>query len=147
MASSRETERFYTEVAHHAATRGTLVLTTLRVDGHLAAFDLGVEQGDILYSLKVAYDHAYRKGSPGIVVTHEAVRQAFGSDCSRYDWLGSDEPWKDLWTDDHVERARLLLLAPTLVGRMTSFAIANGHLLPDPLVAQGKAVARRVLRR
>lgn len=141
MPSRLAFERFYTDVALRAAANGRLVLTAMRVDGRLVAFNLALQQSDSSYGLRLAFDKDYRRGSAGIVLMHEVVRRAFESRCTVYDWLGGAEPCKEVWTDGYSERSRLLFVVPTPLGDLTRIAIVHGQHLPDPVVARGKKVA------
>ena len=71
--------------------------------------------------------------------------EAFDSGCACHDPLGGNEHRRARWTDGYIERFRLLLLAPNPLGHLTRAAIVNVERLPEPVVARGKDLARRVL--
>jgi hypothetical protein len=95
--------RFYTEVGHWAAEQGWLQLAFLRLNGRTLAFDYCLEYNNIHYMLKIGYDPAYGKFSPGKVLRHLMLARAFSEGISIYELLGAFEPWKQKWTDVYYE--------------------------------------------
>jgi CelD/BcsL family acetyltransferase involved in cellulose biosynthesis len=131
-----DTRRFYTELASWAAERGFLRLAFLRVDDRPAAFDLSLEDRGVHYMLKSSYDPAFARGAPGLVLRAEMLARAFGQGLKRYEFLGQDEPWKLLWTDECRD-----------VAVVHAFAGATGalewaaHAYGRPAAERGLAVA------
>ena len=53
----------------------------------------------------VHYDERFARCSPGIQLTHATIRYAFDRGLRSYEFLGSDEPWLQVWrpaTRDHT---------------------------------------------
>jgi CelD/BcsL family acetyltransferase involved in cellulose biosynthesis len=100
-ALARDANRgpFYRRYAEAASEKGILRLSFLRVDGQAAAMQLAVESGQGLWILKIGYDERFARGSPGILLTMEALRHAAERGLRTYEFLGTVEPWIRLWTD------------------------------------------------
>jgi CelD/BcsL family acetyltransferase involved in cellulose biosynthesis len=94
---------FYTEVAHYATELGWLKLAFLRLDGRTLAFDYCLERNKIHYMLKIGYDPAYGKFSPGKVLRYLMLARAFSEGITTYELLGGFEPWKLRWTNAYYE--------------------------------------------
>jgi CelD/BcsL family acetyltransferase involved in cellulose biosynthesis len=118
IASNPAAASFYTAIAHWAAERGWLRLVFLRVDGAAIAFRFDLVVDHTYYHVKGGYDPAYARFSPGLILQHETVRQAFETGLSRYEFLGADEPYKLNWTKTRRERHAIRAFAPTLRGRL-----------------------------
>ncbi|NNC37990.1 MAG: GNAT family N-acetyltransferase [Acidimicrobiales bacterium] len=60
-------------------------LSTLYVDGQLAAAEFNLRSGPLLHGWLVGFDMAFGKYSPGLILTHEIIRHMQANDLSRYD--------------------------------------------------------------
>jgi CelD/BcsL family acetyltransferase involved in cellulose biosynthesis len=127
IASRPQTRRFYTDVAHWAASAGWLRLAFLRLDGRPLAFQLDLEAEDTYYSLKIGYDPAYERFSPGKLLTHTMVSRAMSKGLASYELLGADEPWKHRWTDTSRERVALRAFASSPTGYLAWSAFVHGR--------------------
>lgn len=136
IASDEATSRFYTRVAEWAAGRGWLRLALLRVDGHAIAFQLDLEVARTYHSLKIGYDPAYTRFSPGKILMYEMVCRAMEHRLESYELHGTDEPWKERWSEGVRERVALHAFSPS----------PGGRLLRTAFLAR-RTLARRDLRR
>jgi CelD/BcsL family acetyltransferase involved in cellulose biosynthesis len=85
----------FTEAARWAAEAGILRLAFLRLAGRPIAFGYNVQQGSVLYFIKVGMSDEHLKLGPGVVFTSHLVEHAFAQpDVSCVDMLGEDEPYK-----------------------------------------------------
>jgi CelD/BcsL family acetyltransferase involved in cellulose biosynthesis len=100
IGSDGRTSSFYRAIARWAAERGWLRLWFLRIDGRAIAFCLDVDDGVAYYGLKVAHDPAHAKVSPGMILQDETIKYTFDRNLLRYEFLGTDEPYKLKWTKD-----------------------------------------------
>jgi CelD/BcsL family acetyltransferase involved in cellulose biosynthesis len=116
IVSDSKTRRFYTDVARWAATRGSLRLAFLRLDGTPLAFQFALELDGVYYMLKSGYEPAWRRYSPGNLLVHEMLRHASSTGVGRYEFLGDAEPWKLEWTRTVHVRVALEAFAPSLPG-------------------------------
>jgi CelD/BcsL family acetyltransferase involved in cellulose biosynthesis len=141
--SNPRTQRFYTEVAHWAASQGWLRLTFLRVGNRAVAFDFNLEAGNRLYKLKTGYDPAFRAYGPGLLLTYEVVKAAFASEVTTYELLGGKEPWKLELSDGIRPRVRLRLFAPSLAGRLDGATYTYGRVVKRRAVMLTRALRER----
>jgi CelD/BcsL family acetyltransferase involved in cellulose biosynthesis len=118
IASDPRIEAFYTEVARWAAEQDMLRLVFLRIGGAAIAFRLDLVSDGTYFHVKGGYEPRYSRFSPGLVLQHETVRQAFEKGLDRYEFLGADEPYKLNWTKTVRERLALRCFSPTIRGRL-----------------------------
>jgi CelD/BcsL family acetyltransferase involved in cellulose biosynthesis len=107
IGSQPETARFYSDVAHWAAERGWLRLSTLRLDGRAIACDYSIEFQGTWYSLKSGYDENYRAYGPGALLLREQLRHCFDRGASSLELLGTEDSFKLSWTDRSCARTRV----------------------------------------
>jgi CelD/BcsL family acetyltransferase involved in cellulose biosynthesis len=129
IASGAETTRFYAGLARWAASLGWLRLAFLRLDGHAIAFQLDLELRPRYYSLKIGYDPEFRHFSPGKLLAYMMVSRAVASGLEVYELLGTDEPWKDRWTELAREQVAFRAFSPSPAGRLASSTFAYGRPL------------------
>lgn len=107
IASQAETLAFYTAIARWAAENGWLRLWFLRTAGVPIAFRFDLEIEGVYYHLKGGYDPQYARFSPGLLLQHATVKEAFGNGIRRYEFLGADEDYKMKWTKTTRDRLSL----------------------------------------
>ncbi len=90
----------------------------LRAGGRRIATLFAVEDGRTVYALKIGYDPAYERFSPGKLLTYTMVSRAVTRGIPTYELLGTDEPWKYRWTDEAHERVTFRAFARSPVGRL-----------------------------
>jgi CelD/BcsL family acetyltransferase involved in cellulose biosynthesis len=129
IASRDDTRRFYTRLARWAASTGWLRLVFLRLDGRAIAFQLDLELRSRYYSLKIGYDPEFERFSPGKLLTYMMVSRAVASGLQVYELLGTDEPWKDRWTEQAREEVVFRAFSPSPAGRLASSTFVYGRPL------------------
>jgi CelD/BcsL family acetyltransferase involved in cellulose biosynthesis len=145
IADNARARRFYVALSRWAATSGWLRLVFLRLDGRAIAFQLDLEMPPAYYSLKIGYDPDFERFSPGKVLTYSMVGRAVAAGASRYELLGTDEPWKYRFTTEGREQVTLHAFSPSLSGRLaeTAFLRVRPIVRRLPLVARIAAARRR----
>jgi CelD/BcsL family acetyltransferase involved in cellulose biosynthesis len=145
IASDPRTKQFYTALAGWAASAGWLRLAFLRLDGRPIAFQLDLEVRPAYYSLKIGYDPEYERFSPGKLLAYTMLSRAVAAGSSTYELLGTDEPWKDRWTDDGHERLALRAFSSSPAGRLALSAFVYGRPLVRrlPLAVRIATAVRR----
>jgi CelD/BcsL family acetyltransferase involved in cellulose biosynthesis len=103
---------FYRRYASLACQEGILRICFLRIGGRVAAMQLGVECAGRFWLLKIGYDEAFARCSPGTLLLVETVRWAAERGLLSYELLGSTEPWTRPWTA-HAHECLLLAAYPT----------------------------------
>lgn len=148
IVSRPDTHRFYTEVARWAAAAGILRLAFLRVDGRAIAFQLDLESSAVYYSLKIGYDPAYERFSPGKLLAYSMVSSAISRGLASYELLGVDEPWKERFTATSREYVTAHAFAPSGAGRLSRIAYVHGLYRLASLRSSGlRGLARRRIQR
>jgi CelD/BcsL family acetyltransferase involved in cellulose biosynthesis len=94
MVSAEETARFYRSVATAFQQLGELRLSTIVLDGELAAFDLCLLHSNRLWTLKSAYNESYRRLSPGMVLLLWEIERSFELGLEAVELLGGIEEYK-----------------------------------------------------
>jgi CelD/BcsL family acetyltransferase involved in cellulose biosynthesis len=145
IASDTRTRTFYDAVARWAAARGWLRLAFLRLDGLAIAFQFDLEVGRTYYSLKIGYDPAFDRYSPGKLLAHAMVARAVSTGLATYELLGLDEPWKQRWTSTFREYVGFEAYAKSPAGAASWAVATHGRRLARriPLASRVAAALRR----
>ena len=99
---ARPDERAFMEgYALIAAREGRLRLFFLDIDGTPAAGHLAIVFADRLWGLKIGYDEAFAKCSPGLLLDAEVLRHCFEAGLMSYEFMGKAEPWEAFWNPEH----------------------------------------------
>jgi CelD/BcsL family acetyltransferase involved in cellulose biosynthesis len=98
LASDESRASFVRHYAAAACERGILRMCFLRLGGKAAAMQFSVETGGAFWLLKIAYDEAFSKCSPGTLLMVETLRHAAERGLNSYELLGTVEPWTEIWT-------------------------------------------------
>jgi CelD/BcsL family acetyltransferase involved in cellulose biosynthesis len=102
-----------------AGRAGTLRLCFLRIGGRAAAAQCAVEYAGALWVLKIGYNEAYARCSPGILLMHEVIGYAFDRGLRRFEFLGNDEPWIRMWAHDARSYVSWRWYPPSLRGLLS----------------------------
>lgn len=138
--SRPETLRFYREVAQRFAAAGRFVLYLLKLDGRLVAFEYCLRGGGHLEMLKLSFDPALSKNSPGNVLRMMLLEKEVAAGRTHTYHLGRVSPWKLRWATRVSPVGTLRIYAHSLRGRAT-------YLLGPALRARAKGfVAARKAR-
>ena len=107
---------FFKQVILDHASRGEVELTTLRLEGRLAAYVLCFVDGGVYRMWSCRLHPQWSRYGPGRVANNSALEHALTDPASReFDWMRGEEPYKTSMSN-HVERAQDLLAwsAPAL---------------------------------
>ncbi|MGH9348217.1 MAG: GNAT family N-acetyltransferase [Vicinamibacterales bacterium] len=97
LALNRRTGAFFRAYSRLAAEAGTLRLFFLRIGGAIAAAQIAVDVYGRLWVLKIGYDEALARCSPGFLLTAEAIAYASRQGLQSYEFLGCAEQWEERW--------------------------------------------------
>ena len=89
---------FYRQYFQECMQKGILRLAFMRIDGRAVAMQIGVEVNHRLWLLKIGYNEAYARMSPGSLLMLAVLRQAAQDKLKSIEFLGAVEPWTALWT-------------------------------------------------
>jgi len=98
MRARTDTRAFYQALVREASAAGSLALYTLRLDGRLIAFDLGVQSGRRVDGLKISYDPELGRYSPGSVLAVHVLRREIEEGVVHARHFGPATEWKARWT-------------------------------------------------
>lgn len=97
LAVNAATRAFFRSYCRLAAGNGILRVLTLRIGQAVAASQLAVEVYGRLWLLKIAYDEAMARCSPGFLLNAEALAYASRRGLRSYEFLGGAEAWEERW--------------------------------------------------
>jgi len=131
LQASAVLSRFFHGYATSAARLGMLQFAFLRIGGKPVAAQFLIVYGGRLWVLKVGYDEAYSRCSPGILLMHRVVQYAFEQSFEAFEFLGANEPWTGIWKPE-LHRHEMYRRYP---------------LSPLPIVGHGLEASNAVLAR
>jgi CelD/BcsL family acetyltransferase involved in cellulose biosynthesis len=103
--------RFFYLYAKSAQRNQILRICFLSVDTQNVAAIMGLECANRFWDLKVGYDEAWAKFSPGTQLSMETIKYAHEKGLDGYEFLGTFEPWQEAWTEK-VRRYDTLVVYP-----------------------------------
>jgi hypothetical protein len=89
---------FYRDLSRCAAAQGLLRLCFLRIGGQPAAMQLALQADQRFWLMKIGYDPAYARCSPGQLLMLHTIGHAAAQGLASYEMLGSAAPWTAGWT-------------------------------------------------
>jgi CelD/BcsL family acetyltransferase involved in cellulose biosynthesis len=92
--SRPESEAYYRSLARRFHDRGELRVSSIRVDGRMIAWDLGILRANRLYSPKSGYLEEFRQFAPGVVLELATIERCFELGLDAHELLGADEDYK-----------------------------------------------------
>jgi len=96
--SQPEMQAFLENYAASCIETGALRMCVMRINAKPVAVKMAVVNSNKLWEIKIGYDEEYAKCSPGILLTHEALRYVFEENFDGYEFLGEEEEWEHMWT-------------------------------------------------
>ena len=147
LACSRDAARFLAEALDRLNERGELLFWRMSLDGKPLAMLFAILSGGTAFLGKIAYDEAFARYSPGVLLILEATRTLLG----RPDILWADScaipghPMIDNIWRDRLPVADLLIAAPGTPEPLFQ-AIAAAERVRRPLRATAKSLYHRLLK-
>jgi CelD/BcsL family acetyltransferase involved in cellulose biosynthesis len=86
--------------ADWAAKAGTLRIGLLWIGHQPVAMQIATEEAGRWWLLKIGFDPAWADCSPGTLLLGETIRHAVRQKLSAYEFLGTVEPWTQVWTQE-----------------------------------------------
>jgi CelD/BcsL family acetyltransferase involved in cellulose biosynthesis len=119
IVSAEETARFYRSVAGAYQRLGELRLSTITLDGELAAFDLCLLHANRLWTLKGSYNESFGRLSPGMVLLLWEIERSFALGLEAVELLGDAEDYKLAFatSERHHRRFRAYRRRPAPLAR------------------------------
>src|SRR5262249_34907362 len=97
LLTNAERGSFYRRYATAACRQGILRPCFLCLGAQAVALQLAAECGGGFWFLKIGYDEQFAQCSPGTLLMLEPLRYAAARGLRSYEFLGTVEPWTQLW--------------------------------------------------
>jgi len=97
LAAKPVLQAFFRCYTTRTAQTGTLRVFRLMIGDTLAAAQIAVQVYERLWVLKIAYNEALARCSPGLLLTAEALAYARRAGLRSYEFLGAPEAWEQRW--------------------------------------------------
>ena len=112
IAATPENRIFFEELSRNCSNKGWLNIWLLDVDGKAIAYEYHLRYKGRLYGLRADYEEEYGESSPGSVLDMNVVKHAFESGIKEYDLCGSNDFYKNNWTETCRPHVRFLIFNP-----------------------------------
>jgi CelD/BcsL family acetyltransferase involved in cellulose biosynthesis len=123
---------FFTRYCGFAARSGIIRLFLLTLNGKGIAMILAVEYARRLWTLKVGYDEAWARFSPGILLHDESIKWAVENKLEGFEFLGRTEPWTAHW-DAQFHSYTTYRLAPKSARGFAWLGMETARVVTDRL--------------
>jgi len=118
--------------------KGLLRLGLMRIDGKTIGMQIAVQTNQRLWLLKIGHNEEYSKCSPGTLLMLTLTRYAAEQQLQSIEFLGSAEPWTQLWTEELRACVRI---------RVYPLSLASGFALGEDAARSIGSTLRRRLQR
>jgi CelD/BcsL family acetyltransferase involved in cellulose biosynthesis len=143
LAEDAERRAFFSAYGRRAVAQGILRMAFLRIDGQAVATQIAVQSDGRLWLLKIGYDDAFSRCSPGQLLMLESLRYACDAGLKSLEFLGADAPWTRRWTKTERETISLAIYPATPRG-IGALAGDFGPRVARVLVARGRYTATQI---
>jgi CelD/BcsL family acetyltransferase involved in cellulose biosynthesis len=126
---------FQQAVASDALAEGFLRMSSLYLQGSIAAVNYDFRAGSTIQGYMTGFDLAWSKLAPGVMLDLDEVERAIEEGASRLDFLEGQEEWKYRWTSTERENLRLQAFGTGTRGTMA--------WMKEKAASSGIAAARR----
>ena len=121
LGSNVNSRLFFEEMAHEAHRRGQLAMLSMTLDDRPVAMVCDFIAAPGAFAFKSAYDEAYARFAPGVLLELENIRRAHARKAHGLHWLDScSAPNNELLNRLYLERRTL-----------SNLIISNGHVLSN----------------
>lgn len=117
--ANEDLRRFFFDMLRGYAPDGRVVIALLNVGTALVAAQVCLLSHERLWILKIGYDAAFHKLSPGLILMSEVIKHAYDIGLQGIEFLGSAESWVDAWRPSR-RQYRLMAAYPYNVGSLTT---------------------------
>ncbi len=130
---------FFRLVIDRHAEIGQVCLSTLHLDGRLAAYTLCFVDGEVYRMWNHRFDPTWGRLSPGKLAIDESVANALSRNCTAYDFMRGGEAYKNSYANERPVATDLYASSGRVVGAatVTYLGVRNGVRRLDE--AGGKA--------
>ena len=122
LLANKELQAFFRNYLRKTCTNNELRLCLYFLDDRAIAMHIGVVAYNCFWVLKLGYDEALSKCSPGILQAMDTVEYAFKQNLTRYEFLGSEEKWQSSWPVQQHQYCTILLF-PFSIRGLTALSV------------------------
>ncbi|MFT3847230.1 MAG: GNAT family N-acetyltransferase [Propionivibrio sp.] len=98
---------FFTHFANSASADGIVRIAFMRIDGQAVAMQIAVEWQRRFWLLKISYDDAYARCSPGHLLMRHTLRHAIQTGLLSYELMGIMDDWTGQWASERRRYVRV----------------------------------------
>jgi len=118
IASEASNINFYCRLAQLAAKKSWLNISFLNTDSGPVAFEFKLIFNRTTYLLKMGFNAAYSRFSPGVILLEHAIKNAFGNGSKEFDFLGESDQYKLQWTSQLRFHKKYWIFSSSLTGSL-----------------------------
>jgi len=118
---------FFRMYCDRMAREGTLRLGFMTIGEATAAVRIDVVWGGKSWELKIGYDERFANCSPGLLLSHEALKHGQAEGLLGHHFLGEAEAWHETWAAKSMNRVTLRYYPTSLPGMLTLLHDASSH--------------------
>ncbi len=107
---------FFYQYAQSACKDNILRICFIYVDGKAISMHLGIQAHQAFWVLKLGHIDEYNKCSPGMLTVRETILYSMRTKLHRYEFLGYEEKWQDMWPVEKRRCSTLLFFPYSLSG-------------------------------
>lgn len=127
--ANRDLQAFFYRVLDSHAAEGRVLTALLTIDAAPVAMQVCLVAYEKIWILKIGYDEAFRRASPGLLLMNEVIRYAHENGLVCIEFLGSAESWLDAWQPERREYGLVALYPYTLPSLLSLGQDLTGALL------------------
>ena len=119
---------FFRMYCDRMAREGALRLGFMKIGDTTAAVRIDVVWGNKSWELKIGYDERFSNCSPGLLLSHEALKHGQAEGLLGHHFLGEAEAWHETWAAKTMNRVTLRYYPTTLPGVVTLLQDVSFHV-------------------
>lgn len=112
--------RFFSDMLRSYAAEGNVFIALLNIGTTPAAIQICLLHHQRLWMLKIGYDQAFHRLSPGLILMNEVIKHSYDLGLRGIEFLGSAEDWVDAWKPS-LRHYRLLAAYPCTAKSLMRF--------------------------
>lgn len=120
---------FFRKYCDLLAREGAVRLGFMSIGGETAAVRLDAIWGGKSWELKIGFDERFATCSPGLLLSHEALKHGQAEGLAGHHFLGEAEPWHGTWAARTSERFTMRYYPTTFGGAAALLQDAGSHVL------------------
>lgn len=133
---------FYFSLVRKFSEKEMTRIWVLKIDGIPAAYDLNIQQGKCIKSLKSSYNEDLSVLSPGIILNYVMYQQLFQEGIQCIDLLFGNLAYKQRWSNSMVPHYGVYLKHHNLYTRVIDECMKSPHL--QSILRKKRAIAKGV---